>query len=159
MPIAWSSLVITPPPEALQALRSSWSWLLGEPFTPLLFSSLGDVFIEPASGGVWWLNTGTAELTRVADSVPHFESLLNSELADEWFLPSLVGELHAAGKVTGPGECYTFVILPIFREGKYEVDNLNPVPAREHYELTGSMHKRLRDLPDGAQVRVNVDAQ
>lgn len=83
----------------------------------MLFSSLGDVFIEMDSGGVWWLNTRTAELTRVADSVPHFEELLNSELADEWFLPNLVGKLHAAGKVPGPGECYTFVTLPVFREG------------------------------------------
>lgn len=156
MTVAWSSLTFAPPPEALRELETSWAWLLREPFTPVLFSSLGDVFIEPDSGGVWWLNTGTAELTRVADSVAHFESLLNSALADEWFLPKLIGELHAAGKVPGPGECYTFVTLPIFREGKYEVENLNPVPAREHYGLTGLMHKQLHDLPDGAQVQVKV---
>ncbi|QCP54406.1 DUF1851 domain-containing protein [Trinickia violacea] len=114
------------------------------------------VFIEPDTCGVWWLNTGTAELTKVADSVPHFEGLLNSDLADEWFSPDLVGKLHVAGKVPGLGECYTFVILPIFSEGKYEVDNVNPVPVREHYGSTGSMHKHLRDIPDGAQVEVNV---
>jgi len=156
MSVAWSSLIFAPPPEALQELGASWGWLLREPFTPVLFSSLGDVFVEPDSGGVWWLNTGTADLTRVADSVLHFERLLNSELADEWLLPNLVGQLHAAGKVPRPDECYTFVTLPVFREGKYEVDNLNPVPAREHYRLTGSMHKRLRVLQDGAQVRINV---
>ena len=153
---AWSSLTFSAPPEALQELGASWGWLLREPFTPVLFSSLGDVFIEPDSGGVWWLNTGTAKLTRVAESVENFKSLLNSELADEWLLPNLVGQLHAAGKVPGPGECYTFVTLPVFREGQYEVDNLNPVPAREHYGLTGLMHKRLRDLPDGAQVQLGV---
>ena len=60
-------------------------------------------------------------------------------------------------RVTGGSiEGFTFVTLPVFREGQYEVDNLNPVPAREHYGLTGSMHKRLRDLPDGAQVQVKV---
>ncbi|CAN7261446.1 T6SS immunity protein Tdi1 domain-containing protein [Acidovorax sp. LjRoot117] len=156
MSVAWSSLTFTPPLEALQELAASWGWLLREPFMPVLFSSLGDVFIEPDSGGVWWLNTGIAELTQVADSVEHFESLLKSELADEWFLPNLVEQLHAAGKVPGPGECYTFVTMPIFREGKYEVDNINPVPAREHYGLTGSMHKRLRELVDGAHVQVKV---
>ena len=65
-------------------------------------------------------------------------------------------KLHAAGKVPGLGECYTFVTLPVFREGKYEVENLNPVPARDHYGLTGSMHKQLRSLPDGAQVQVKA---
>lgn len=153
MTVAWSSLTFAPSPEALRELQTSWAWLLREPFTPVVFSSLGDVFIELDSGGVWWLNTGTAELARVADSGAHFENLLNSALADEWFLPKLVAELHAAGKVPGPGECYTFVTLPIFREGKYEVENLNPVPAREHYGLTGLMHKQLHDLPDGAKVQ------
>lgn len=93
MCVTWSSLTIVPSPEALQELCASWGWLLSGPFTPVLFSSLGDVFIEPDAGGIWWLNTGTAELTRVADSVPHFEGLLSSDLVDEWFLPNLVGEL------------------------------------------------------------------
>lgn len=156
MAFAWSSLTIVPPPQAVRELETSWGWLLREPFTPVLFSALGDAFIEPESGGIWWLNTGTAELTWVADSVVHFEHLLNSDLADEWFLPNLVGELHAAGKVPGPGECYTFVTLPVFREGTYEVENLNAVPAHEHYGQTGLMHKQLRDLPNGARVQVKV---
>ena len=48
-------------------------------------------------------------------------------------MPYLVEQLHAAGKVPESGECYTYVTLPVFAEGKYEVDNLNPVPAGEHF--------------------------
>ena len=88
------------------------------------------------------MNTGTAELTRVADSVDDFHEQLGSELAEDWFLPALVELLHAAGKVPEDGECYTYVTLPVFHDGRYEVDNLNPVPAGEHFSVTGHILQR-----------------
>jgi hypothetical protein len=36
------------------------------------------------------------------------------------------------------------------------VENLNPVPAKEHFELTGSILRQLDDLPDGADVDFEV---
>ena len=73
-----------------------------------MFSVLGDVFLERASGGVWWLNTGTGELTAVVASVLAFQALLGTDQAHEWFLPELTTKLHAAGNMPGPGECFTF---------------------------------------------------
>jgi len=156
MPIGWSSLTFTPSGEAVQSLAESWKWLIKEPFSPVLFSILGDVFLQPESGGVWWLNTGTAELTRVADSVNEFRTLLGTDLANNWFMPGLVESLHKAGKVPGEGECFTYAILPVFREGKYVADNLNPVPAREAFGYTGDMHRQIASLPDGAKVKVSI---
>lgn len=143
MSISRSSLTFTPSDESVQQLVASWGWLIREPFVPVLFSALGDVFFEPDSGGIWWLNTGTAEVARVADTVEQFGELLGTEIADEWFLPGLIEQLHGAGKVPEEGECYTYVTLPIFEEGKYEVENLNPVPAYEHFALTGDVHCEL----------------
>lgn len=156
MSIGWSSLTFTPTDEAVQQLANSWSWLLDEPIVPLLFSTLGDVFFEPDSGGIWWLNTGTAEITRVADSASQFRELLGTEIVDEWFMPGLIEKLHVAGKVPGPGECYTYVTLPIFAEGKYDVENLNPVPAHEHFSLTGHILREIQSLPSGSKVQLDV---
>ncbi len=143
MSIGFSSLTFTPSEETVQQLAESWGWLIREPFVPVLFSVLGDVFIEPDSGGIWWLNTGTAEVTRVADTLDEFRERLGTEAADEWFMPVLVEALHAAGKAPEAGECYTYVTLPIFAEGKYEVGNLNPVPAGEHFALTGRILQEI----------------
>jgi len=153
---AWSDLTMVPSDAAVAALRRSWAWLVPGPFTPSLFSALGDAFLELESGGVHWLDTGTGTLSRVADSVESFRALLGTEAANDWFLPDLIEQLHAAGKTLGPGRCYTYVILPIFTEGRYDVSNLNPVPAEEHFALTGEMHERLAALPDGTKVRVVV---
>ena len=117
---------------------------------------LGDAFLKSESGNVYWLETGTGDLTRVADSVDSFRDLLKTDLAEDWFLPTLVKALHAAGKIPGPGCCYSFVILPIFKEGKYEVNNLNPISAKEHFSITGMMHKEIHSLPDGATVEIRI---
>jgi len=157
MPLPWSSITFTPSSDAVHELHASWGWLIAEPFKPVLFSSMGDVFVEKESGDVWWLNTGVGELTRVAESVPAFQALLNTDLVMEWFLPGLVEQLHSAGKIPAQGECFTFVTLPVFSQGKYEVSNLNPVPAREHFAITGHIIREIHGLPDGAQVRITVE--
>jgi len=122
----------------------------------LLFSTLGDVFFRTEQGDVYWLNTGIGEVSRVADSEDHFRQLLATERVDEWLLPALVEKLHECGKRPSPGHCYTFAILPIFAEGRYEPSNLNAVPAREHFALTGDLHRQLQSLPDGAKVDLTV---
>ena len=158
MSIGWSALTFTPDDEAIEELGASWGWLLKEPFTPLLFSTMGDMFFERKSGGVFWLNTGTGEVTKVAETPEHFRNLLAGELADEWFLPRLVEQLHNAGKIPGPGCCYTFVTLPILAEGKYTVENFNPVPAKSHFGLTGYLHQQLEKLPDGTNVQFKFES-
>ena len=157
MKLGWSQLTFTPNDEAIAALKASWGEVIGEPFTPLLFSALGDVFYQSQSG-VYWLNIGAGEASRIADSPEQFQSLLLTDAADEWFLPLLVEQLYAAGKVPAPGYCYTPVILPVFTEGKYTVTNLNPVPAKEHFEVTAHVHSQIRSLPEGARVKLSVSA-
>jgi hypothetical protein len=156
MALTWNDLICTPDKEAIDALAESWNWLIGDAFTPLLFTALGDMFFEADAGGIFWLNTGTAEVERVADNVPEFNNLLREEAADDWLLPGLIEALLEAGKTRAEGECYSYVTLPIFVEGEYTVENLNPVPAKEHFELTGSILHQLDDLPDGADVDFEV---
>jgi hypothetical protein len=156
MALTWNDLTCTPDKEALDALAEAWAWQLGDAFTPLLFTAFGDMFFEADAGGIFWLNTGTAEVERVAESVEGFNNLLRDDVADDWLLPGLVEALLEAGKTRAEGECYTFVTLPIFVEGEYTIENLNPVPAIEHFVLTGTILEKMDDLPDGANVDFNV---
>jgi hypothetical protein len=155
MAMGWSALVFTPTPEAVQALRSSWSWVLPEQYELVLFSIFGDVFFRGSTGHVFWLNTGTAETSVVATSLSEFQSAL-SENCTDWFLPHLVEKLHTDGKVPSAGECYTYAVLPIFVEGKYEPWNFRPVPAEQHFEQTAHIHREIAALPDGRRVRIAV---
>jgi Domain of unknown function (DUF1851) len=149
-------LLISPDSEAIEELGRAWSWLLPEHYQPLLFSALGDMFFQVPSGEVHWLNTGTGEITKVAADQAEFRGHLDSELALDWFLPDLIDELAAKGQVLEPGQSYTFVRLPIFREGTYTADNLRRINAREHFGLTGRIHQQIHDLPDGTEVNIKL---
>jgi hypothetical protein len=41
----------------------------------------------------------------------------------------------------------------VFAEGEYVVDNLNLVPAGEHFAITGHIHHEIAELPDDAKVK------
>jgi hypothetical protein len=157
MSITWNDLAFTPSEPAIAELRVAWSWLLPDGFVPITASTLGDVFFQLGTDAVYWLNTGTAEIARVAASRAEFLELLRTDLADEWFMPHLVEELRAAGKLLEPDHCYTYVTLPVFAGGRYEASNFHPVPAREHFGVTGTMHRQLRDLPEGARVMIRIE--
>lgn len=155
--ISWSDLHFSPNTQAIHSLATSWQWLLPNGFTPILFSILGDMFFQEATEEVYWLNTGTGEVTEVAKSVEQFNELLASDEANNWFMPNLVEQLHDAGKIPTENQCYTYVTLPIFAEGKYDIENLNPVPASEHFAMTGELLNHLQGLKDGATVNFSIE--
>ncbi|MCZ8253807.1 MAG: DUF1851 domain-containing protein [Hylemonella sp.] len=152
----WSQLTLQPNAAALEALREHWRWLLGEDWSPLLFSALGDVFLRLPAGTVWWLSTATGSMEQVADSPEQFQELLAGEQAQEWFLPGLIDVLRAQGKVLRDDQCYTYAIYPIFSAGSFSAENMHPVSAQEHFSASGHLHESLRKLPDGAKVQITI---
>lgn len=107
---------------------------------------------------VHWLDAGTGLVERVARSATDFEEIIRTapDLVDEWFLPPLVERLHAAGKKPKAGESYGFTILPVFAEGKFDVDNMFVTPVSEQFVGMANVHHQLNELPDSSRVRIKV---
>lgn len=158
MTLTWNDIAFQLEQSVAQAAASEWSWLVSEPWTPLVCSMVGGVFFEKSNGSVHWLDTGTGLVEPVASNRSEFEEVMKASpaLADEWFLPSLVERLHAAGKKPGAGECYGFTVLPVFAEGKYEVDNMFVVPVMEQFVGMADVHRQISELPEGASVQVKI---
>jgi hypothetical protein len=136
---------------------SGWSWLLGGAWSPLLVSAVGDVFLINSAGAIARLDTGSASLEKVAENLEHFERALGDPATvPDWFLEPVVDELRSQGKRLGPGECYGFTVLPIFKGGSYTAGNRFCLAAKEHIRLTGDVHSQLRDVADGGRVRIEV---
>src|SRR5205085_2304216 len=119
----WADIAFVPSPELAAEIVAAWQWRFPGPWKPFLCSMVGGIFLEDESG-VYWLESGTAMVERIASDVAEFESMVRSEPdhVDEWFLPHVVEGLCDAGKRPGPGQCYAFLTLPVFVEGKYETD-------------------------------------
>lgn len=158
MTVAWQDIAFQLEPEMSAEVAEAWAWLVPGPWTPFVCSMVGGIFLETPSGEVRWLETGTALVERVAASREAFEAMIGSspELVEEWFLPGLVERLHAAGKRAGAGQCYAFTILPVFAGGLYEEANMFVVPVREQFVGMAGPQKQISELPEGAQVRIEI---
>ena len=147
-------LIVELPPEEAQSLLSEWLWFLSDGKRVLLVSASGDLFLADPNGRVFWLETGSGRLTQVASSVADFEAALANEANQvEWLLEPIVGELRAQGVSLAPGQCYGFC-MPAVLGGAYDGDNRVAVSVREHFGFTGYLHGKMKDLPDGTQVKL-----
>lgn len=158
MSITWRDIAFELEPGIAREAANAWSWLVPEPWTPIVCSMVAGIFLESPKGQVHWLDTGTALVEQVAQSRGHFEETIRSspDLVDEWFLPSLVERLHAVGKKPEEGECYGFTILPVFAEGKYDTDNMFVLPIKEQLVDLADIHRQINGLPDGSSVQLKV---
>jgi hypothetical protein len=149
--------IFEPSTDAIAQLKQAWAWLVGEQWSPFLYSVLGDVFFEVPAGTVWWLSTATGGLEQVAQSKQHFLELLESESVDEWFLPGLVVYLKSESKNLLPTECYSFHVLPVFEQGSFSAENIFVSEATLHFATSGQTIRQLRGLKDGAPARILID--
>lgn len=158
MNVTWRDIAFQLHSDIAHEAAKAWSWLVPEPWEPIICSMVAGVFLETPSSGVLWLDTGTGLVEQVARSRAHFEEVVRSspDLVDEWFLPPLVERLHAVGKKPSAGECFGFTILPVFAEGKYDTDNMFVLPIGEQLVGMADIHRQLNNLPDGAPVEFTV---
>lgn len=153
----WADIAFVPASGLAAEIARAWQWLVPGLWKPFLCSMIGGIFFEEQSG-VYWLESGTGSVERIAADAAEFEAIVGSDpdKVDEWFLPQLVAELLDAGKHPGPGQCYAFLTLPVFAEGKYEVENLVVASARTQLVEVASVHEQLGDLPDGSRVEIKI---
>jgi hypothetical protein len=137
-------------------LKTSWEWLLGSEWQPILCSAIGDIFFVLRAKSVWWLSTATGELEQVATNEVEFSQLLNTERVDEWFLPGLVEALIEHGQRLKPSECYSYRVFPVFEHGSFSVENMFCMNIIEHFDLASQIHHQVRAKPDGSSVRILV---
>jgi hypothetical protein len=133
-----------------------WRWLVPPSHQPLFATALGDLFLAAPDGRVLWLDVGSGELRPVAATDAEFQrSVTDLENNSLWFGAVLVDKLRAAGKVLGPGECYSYWMVPILG-GEYEPANFTIYPVERHFQVWGPIHEKLRDVPDGTEVMFEV---
>jgi hypothetical protein len=156
--VSWTDIAFQISPELTDELRSAWSWLIADPWEPVLCSKIGGIFLKVGAGEVLWLDTASALVEQATANVDDFHETCRNkpDIVDEWFLPPLVERLHEAGKVAGPDQCYGFTILPIFAEGKWVPDNMFVAPIREVLLGNAHIHKQIAELPDGSQVQLKI---
>jgi len=154
MTITWKDLTVEFNHINLNRLMESWRWLIGNNKKPILMSSIGDLFFEDDKGMCYWLNVGEGKFEKVAKNHEEFKAKLkNKEIVDEWFLVELVAELKRNGLELMEKKLYGYKTLPILG-GEYSPENFELTDIEVHFELSGQIHKQIKDLPNGTKINI-----
>lgn len=138
----------------LEDICSAWQWRIQDQKSLVLISKLGDMFLQGNDGCIYWLQTDSGDLTKIADNLEHFERLLTQyENFDIWFLPGLIELLEQSGKTLGPNQVYSYLKTPVLG-GEYSVDNIMPTYASVHFAFSGQICEQIQNLPDGTKINV-----
>jgi hypothetical protein len=133
-----------------------WGWLLPPEVTVWLVNRFGDLFIVFEDGAVQRLDVALGLLKVVATNRDEFCHRIDTpRVADDWLMIPLVDALVESGVTLGPGQCYGFRTPPVLG-GEYVIANIVPIPATEYISYCGDLHHQIKNLPDGAQVRIRV---
>ena len=140
----------------INRLMDSWYWLIGKDKTPILMTSIGDLFFSDEEGKFYWLDVGGGTFEKVAESISEFnKKLRDNHQIDEWFLLGLVERIKASGLKFKEGELFSYKKLPILG-GEYEPHNFESKNIEVHFDLSGQIHKQIKDLPDGTKVEIVI---
>jgi hypothetical protein len=153
MRITWNELTVSFDPAKADEFLNDWRWLVGHEVNLVLISALGDLFLNDADGNILWLDMGSARLMRIAKSTNEFKQLMQqTEHANEWFAPQLVGDLIVSGARLAAGQCYSYKVPPML-SGKFELANFEPTDLLVHCSTCGQIGKQIQNLPEGTKIR------
>jgi hypothetical protein len=133
---------------------SAWSPILPKVARILRTNLFGDVFVTDDSGAVHMLERAACSARQIASSEKEFWRLVHDD-GEGWQLRSVADECRRAGKFLADGQCYAFTTLPVLG-GKYDAENIWVAHWKEWFFFTADLFQQIKDLPDGATVRLKV---
>lgn len=137
-----------------QSILSDWQWLIGKNKLPILITATGDVFIQDKKNStIYFLNVNDGNVSKVADTSEQFKERLNDDDFLMNYLPlNAVGDLRLAGNVLSKGQVYSCK-LPLILGGEFAPENIECCDMEVHFSFLGQIHKQVKDLPEGAEIK------
>jgi hypothetical protein len=152
MKITWDDLSVNFDEPSSDRLIHDWTWLTGHDKTPIMVSSIGDLFLKDVNGRVHWLNVGEGKLSEVASGIEEFkEKLKDQEFVSDWFLVDLIDALKTEGHLLKPGQVYSYKKVVVLG-GDYSTDNFEPTNIEVHFSFWRQVHQQVKDLPPGTNI-------
>ena len=137
-------------------IKESWGWVGIEPLEVVGENDFGNLMIKDIEGKYWRLCPEDLYCKVVAQNRAELDALsTDQEFLSDWYMKALV---EVAKDKLGPleeGRKY-YLVIPGVLGGEYGINNIKTLPLAELIRLSGDLGKQIKDLPDGAQVKLKV---
>lgn len=139
-----------------RTLLADWLSFLPDAFDVWLMNKFGDLFLVATDGTILFFDVTGWTIEKVAENKDEFfELIYQGNNANYWLMIPLVDKMIAAGITLTDGRCYCFKI-PTTLGGEYSVENAATISIEEHYSVNAYFYEQIKDLPDGAKVKLKV---
>lgn len=141
----------------LQAISDAWGWTGLRPRSVVEADAFGDVIVLDEVRRYWRVCPEELSCEEIAENEAGYELLRASpEFERDWTMAAF----HEAVRETlGPvadGRCYCLKI-PAVLGGVYSASNAATISLDELTLFSGHVALQIKDLPDGAQIRLKID--
>jgi len=119
-------------------------------------NDFGNLIVEDIDGKFWRLCPEDVYCEIIALNNQELEGLfMDEEFVFDWRMDRLVKIAHQKLGDLKDGYKYCLV-FPTVLGGAYEASNINTAPLLEMISFSGSIGEQIKDLPDGAQVKIDI---
>jgi hypothetical protein len=140
----------------LEELRESWRWVGIEPIEVVGENDFGNLIIKDKDGKYWRLCPEDLSCKVIAKNRKELDALSHDQVfLHDWYMKNLVEEANVRLGPLTEGRKYCLKI-PGVLGGEYGGSNLATISLVELVRFSGYVAKRIKDLPDGAQVEFKI---
>lgn len=144
------------PAKLLGTLQQHWGWSGLQAREIIGRNAFGNLLVIDDQGLYWRICPEELFCGIAAQTAEEFARLSETEeFRLDWDMERLVEKARRHVGALDAGWVYCFVIPPVFG-GAYEVDNIKAVPIEQLVAFSGDWAQEIKDLPDGAQIKLRV---
>ncbi|KLE34730.1 hypothetical protein [Aurantiacibacter luteus] len=139
----------------LDAINAGWGWSGVVIATVHAVSPMGHMLLSDEMERYFYLDTDGMQLSPLGDKASAEAAMADPETLELWGGGELVRS--ARERLGAPAAGHVFTLAPMhWIDGDYSAEHMVVLPLTEVAFLSGDLAKQLRDLPDEAQVKIEV---
>ena len=140
----------------INEIIESWGWVGIKPTEIVAENEFANLILKDADNKFWRLCPEDVYCEVVAESIDDYNKLINEdEFLNDWNMTVMVNEATEMLGSLKEGYKY-YLAIPGILNGEYKGTNIKTAPFVEIIKLSGNLGKQIKDLPEGAEVKLEV---
>ena len=140
----------------ISEIIKSWGWVGVNPTEIVAENEFGNLILKDADDKFWRLCPEDVYCEVVAESIDDYNELINdNDFLNDWNMTIMVNEaIEMLGELKEGYKYY--MVVPGVLNGEYSGTNIQTAPFIDIIRISGNLGKQIKDLPDGAEVKLKV---